>query len=164
MPTSRHSLERDLPIILGTSAVIQLVAGITWGLHGDWMRMSLLFFGGTLMAFFGVFSLTGLRLRACFKCLEDRLPRHPGQSVPARRRANYVGILMVISVPVFMSLSIITGLRHDWLKFGMCLAACGVTAVVCTGISFVLTISTRSRHLDQLVLASNIPSDFRSSE
>ncbi|MEN6424429.1 MAG: hypothetical protein ABFE13_03640 [Phycisphaerales bacterium] len=136
--------------VLGAGAMIQLISGVLAGVHDDWMRMSLFLFGGVLTVFFGMMFALMIGLQGSFGRLEERF-QIARTTVPTivRRVQMAVGVIAVVSVLAHMSLSIVAGFRSEWLRLALHLAACAITAIVCTGILTTLGIGSRLLRLEQ---------------
>jgi phosphatidylglycerophosphate synthase len=156
-------------VVLTASALITSLAVVRAGLHQDWERMSILFFGTALTFLFLTMSLLGLKIDTRFRHMEKIAkekpdPGHPDTTKPSSQRGTHdpnrvlakaVGIIMVISVPVLLSLAIIAGLHEKWFGLGAYLLACAVSAVTCMSVAMGLAIDVRAARAEELVSGDN---------
>jgi ABC-type polysaccharide/polyol phosphate export permease len=139
-------------LVLSAAVGIQLVSGVAAGLSKDWMTMSIFFFGTVLGTLFGTSLILGMILNSRFRRLENRFSgNHPIARSTSHQMFKGLCAALTVSVPALLFLSIISGLRRDWLWLSIYLVACAAAAIVCATGALILGINVRSRRLDELI-------------
>lgn len=139
-------------VVLTVGAIVPLVAGISAALDGDWLRMSLYFFGSALVAFVETSCLLGIKIDASFGRMERRfLGEHTAIPQPKCVVVQVLLIFMILSVAIHMSLAAIAHLGEQWFRLGVHLMACAVTVIVCTAVTYIIAIGVRSRRFEKLL-------------
>ncbi len=146
---------RDVKLIfvmMTIGVIVSLVAGISPAVDGDWPRMSFYFFSSALMAFLEMSCLLGIRIDASFRHLERRfLGEHAAIPQPKWVAVQVLLIFMILTVAIQMSLAAIACLGEYWFRLGVHLMACAITAIVCTGVTYVMAVGVRSRRFEKLL-------------
>jgi len=152
-------------VLLFALSLLQFIVGVIAGLHQDWMKMSIYFFGTVLSIVICTIIPVGRRIDVCFSHMEDIIseridsikpvPKTTPNPKPIRMASlvieKVVSIFMVISLPVHLSLGIFWGSREYWLGLGIHLSACAITVFICIGVLMSLRIDTLSKHLMELI-------------
>ncbi len=139
-------------IVFGAGAVVFLYGGILAGLREDWMRMSSSFFLSSFSVFVCTAAFVAARLKDRLTRVEERLEiDHEPIPTAVRRTTTVVGIFMVGSGAVHMTLSGIAGFRGDGLWLGIHLTAFAITLFVCTAIMAVVRVSSHLARLERLL-------------
>jgi hypothetical protein len=116
---------------LAFGALVTLAHGVEDGLQEDWVQMTLSFFMcafGFLAGMLGIFTI---RVDACLRALENRLPANP---LPYRKTVSSLRFALSLwpgaVLVTFLALALIAASRGDFFKFGLGLLASAVAAVV----------------------------------
>lgn len=134
------------------AAVVQVLIGVLAGARHDWPRMSFIF------SLFGVFVLgttigiVRARILSYLTELEEGFPTdHVVVYRSSRSAENLLSIVALLSLVVYSALSMLAISRQEYLRLGLYLTTCGVTYVVCAGVTLMLEIRCRLTRLKKLI-------------
>lgn len=137
---------------LGVVVVMLLCVTVLSGFRRDWFRMGLCLFLFLFTVFVYVGLFLDLKIHSCFKRLEDIIPRKSNstplgyQSLPMS-----VSIFLVLFGVVMVSVSLLAGLRQQWLTLCVLLTVFAVGNFIFMGVKIALNIRAYSKRLEELI-------------
>jgi len=145
-------------VVFSVGTVVHLLAGIFAGLQGDWDRMTFFFVVSVLFTVMATGFALARKVEDRFKYIERQLAVSPTRAYTRRDPAVFrmVGAFTISSVFVQLSLGALCAVREAWFAFGILLAACLMTFVICTGLLVSLKIKSHVEYLEREEKGSSI--------
>ena len=165
---NRHTAIESL-LLFVVFLVVLLGSAVFAGIHKCWLPMTFFFVGAGFFAGACFNIVIAQTIDTRFNHLEDIVLQkiHPKKPVMTEesnrktfRRSNKAkaleitfGTIGVVSIPIYASLGILSGLHQAWLMFSVYLFSYTITTAICVGVLLSLKIVTRSRHIEELISA-----------